>query len=510
MKFDPMTGEPIEESEIGLEQQTYSQSGETTVLYQEQAYDQQQAYNQQQQSYYDQQQAYNQQQQGYYDQQQMYNQQQAYYNQQVYAQPAPSRKKWLIPAIIGAATVTVAAIAVVVILVSNLFLSPANRIMAAAGNTFNEAGVWGEFASAMEKAANSKESTVYMMVDMAGAEVEAEYRHTQGDKQAWILVDISGMPELEGTATLIKNELQLYSPLAGDTLFFYNYVDENTGALIDELGEENVEMLNKMLTTLYTGDTETNEELVKSLKEWSDELEFVELDKEKFEINGKDVACAGYAVTIDGDKVCELLDIMDEAVTLEMDVEGMEEAVASMEASLDEMKAEISESPDVTLSFYLDSNMFAAIVVEVDGEEETLELLFQGGDYRAQNMVVLFDEEEIFEIKGETEDNVETVEFVMSGIEVISYEYDTKSGDLELTIINGYDDVIVEANVKCDNNGVVIEDGSVKVSGIYIDFEFSCTKGADIEKVTGERFDIGNASQEEIMEIMQDIQSELY
>lgn len=464
MKFDPMTGEPIEESEAAVEQQTYAQSGETTPLYQEQTY----------------------------------------YNQP--ASTTPSHKKWLIPGIIGAATVTVAVIAVVVILMTNLFLSPANRIATATANTFKEAGVWGDVVEAMENAASSEKNTTYMMVDLYGISIEAEYRNTKADKQAWVLVDISGMPEIEGTATLTQNELQIFSPLAGDTVFFYNYVDENTGALIDEMGEETVELLNKMLNILYTGDTETNEELVKSLKEWSDEIEYVELDKREFEINDKDIACAGYAVTIDEDMLCELIDIMSEAAIAEIEEADVEE----MEASIEEMKTEISEMQDITVSTYIDSNELAAIVVEVDGEEETLEILFQGGDYRAQNIVVVFDEEEIIEIKGETDDNVETVEVVMGGVEVLSYEYDTESGDFELTITSGEDAITVEANIVCDKNGAVIEDGAVKVSGMYIEFAYSCTKGADIEKSSGERLDIGNASEEEIMEILQSIQNELY
>ena len=67
-----------------------------------------------------------------------------------------------------------------------------------------------------------------------------------------------------------------------------------------------------------------------------------------------------------------------------------------------------------------------------------------------------------------------------------------------------------ECNVKCDNNGLVISEGKLGQGSEKIEIEFSCTKGATIEKLSGDRFDIGNADEDDFRDLIEDIQDAIY
>lgn len=527
MKFDPITGEPIEESSSATGQQSYEGFEETAPLYEEPAYGAPETAPLYEEPAYNSQPSYGYEQQDY--SQQDYNQANYGYEQPVYAQPMKPKAswvKWLVPGAIGVAAV---AAVIIVAVVSGVFLSPSQKVALAATNTFKEAGLIGDMITSLGKVGESDKSTTYVMIDAEGTTIEGEYRHTKGDKQLWVLADVSEMPEIEGTLTLTKKEVQLYAPIAGDYLFLYNYVDENDGDLIDELPDEAVEAINKALAELYRGEnSKVTKNLKKDIEKWWKEIEVEEVDKEEYEINGKDVDCVGYEMVIDEDVLADLIDILTENVVAYMEEEDFDEIDPDdFEDAMDEMKDSLDGMPKFVITTYVDSNKLAAIVMEAKGEDGKIEILFEGGDYRAQNVTVEVNGDEVFKIEGEVDGDEETMEFILCNYgyynyetdsyeekdyTVAEYEYDRKSGDFEITIPNNYDEeatFTIEGNIKCDNNGVVITDGEMKNGYGGLDFEFSCKKGAKIEKLKGEKFDIGNADMDDIEDILEDIQDEL-
>lgn len=262
-----------------------------------------------------------------------------------------------------------------------------------------------------------------------------------------------------------------------------------------------------------------------------EEIEIEEVDKDEFEINGRDVSCVGYEIVIDEKTMLEYVEIICDGTVEYMEELGYDE-IEGFDTSVydnlyEEMADEIEGMPEVTFTVYMDSNLLAAIIVEVEDEEEELEILFEGGDYRAQNITVKFDDEKVFALKGEKDGNEESLRLVVyvqeydgavntggvNALTVFDYEYDKKSGDFEANLYNTYGSAVleVEGTIVCNNNGVEIADGEIKSSDSdeKIEFEFSCKKGATIEKMDGERFDIGNADEDELMELIEDIQDEL-
>ncbi|MBE5888981.1 MAG: hypothetical protein E7283_09190 [Lachnospiraceae bacterium] len=433
-----------------------------------------------------------------------------------------STKQWFLPAMIGGGVGVIAIIAVVVAIVGGAFMSPVQKVTYAAGNTFKEAGILGDvFSSTMTAVANSK-STTYFMLGIEGQEMEMEVRNAGKDKQVWVKADITNYPELEGTLTLNKNELQAQAPILGDYVFFYDYTKEADGFIFENVDDEIVEALNKMLAQAYSGKTDDSKalkEMAKALQEWMDDIEIEEVEKDEFEINGRDVNCVGYEIVIDEDMIKEYMEIVCDAMVEYMEEQGLDEMEGYDDAIFDEafedMFDEIEGMPEMTFTVYVDSNMLAAIVIEAEDSDGKVKILFEGGDYRAQNITVKVDGQKVLQIKGERDGNEETAELIIySGDEKITmmeYEYDKKSGDFEFAVLDYYGDagLLLEGTIVANGNGVEITDGELNIDNMSADFAFSCKKGAKIEKLSGERFDLGNADEDDLEELVEDLQDEL-
>lgn len=433
-----------------------------------------------------------------------------------------STKQWFLPAMIGGGVGVVAIIAVVVAIVGGAFMSPVQKVTYAAGNTFKEAGVLGDVISSTLTATANNNNTTYFMLGLEGNEMEMELRTSGKDKQVWAKADIANYPELEGTLTLTKNELQAQAPILGDYVFFYDYTKEADGFIFENVDDEIVEALNEMLAQAYSGkvdDSEALKEMAKALKEWMDDIEIEEVEKEEFEINGRDVNCVGYEIVIDEDMIKEYMEIVCDAMVEYMEEQGLDEMEGYDDAMFDEafedMYDEIEGMPEMTFTVYVDSNMLAAIVIEAEDSEGKIKILFEGGDYRAQNITVKFDGQKVLQIKGERDGNEETAELVIySGDEhytIMEYEYDKKSGDFEFAVLDysGNEEMSLEGTIVANGNGVEITDGELNIDDMSADFAFSCKKGAKIEKLSGDRFDLGNADEEELQELVEDLQDEL-
>ena len=159
--------------------------------------------------------------------------------------------------------------------------------------------------------------------------------------------------------------------------------------------------------------------------------------------------------------------------------------------------------PEVEATFYLYKKELAAIILDIDGYE--MEILFEGGDYRAQNIVIAMEGDEIVEIEGETNGSVEERILTVEGEEFISYEYDSKSGDFECFISDGYDEYeIADANIKSKNGQVTFYVEDFTVDGVGMEMELIIKKGAKMDKLSGETFDLGNASESDLEDLIYD------
>ncbi len=430
-----------------------------------------------------------------------------------YPMQEPQKKTGVkIGVIVAAAVCVVAIIGLIIALVSGVFMSDKDRVMKAIANTFNEGGALAETYEEYMSYGKEEELTSRTFIEYDGVGVEVEYRHTNEDKQFWGLVDMTGYPELEGTVTITDGQVQASTPFLSDILFVYNYREDNDGYLMDQLSEDEIALINQMFEMIYdlksttASNTEVNEDIAKSIEEWYDAIEVEKLeDKEEFEIDGKDKKCTGYRMYITEDTVVGLLEIYEDILA---EYDGVTYTVEDTEVSLDEMVDvlidEVDGMDDIEIDFYLDSNKLAAVVVEVDGED--LEVLFLGGDYRAQNILVEYDGNDMFEIECEMKDEVEELTFKMAGSKFFAYEYDTESGDFEAKIYDYYGDSVInlEGTFVTEKDRFAFEKGEIEIpeEDFKFDFEMSMEKGAEIEELEGDILDIGEASEEELQEAL--------
>jgi hypothetical protein len=227
---------------------------------------------------------------------------------------------------------------------------------------------------------------------------------------------------------------------------------------------------------------------------------------ESYTVDGSSRSCKVYSFIIDE----EFMDTLIDEVEAEY-AEYAEELDLSGEWSsyCNELKDEFDDFPDITATCYIYKGMLACIHLEAEGD--VLEVLFEGGATRMENMRVITDNEEILAIEGSTENGVEEMTIKVDDTEVMSVNYDSRSG--ELYISSPEEGVSMSANVTNSGNDLKIQienmnSGDSSVDSVSGTLEIK--KGADFETFSGEEFDLGSASYDDLTELMSGIESYLY
>lgn len=450
--------------------------------------------------------------------------QQSQQNYQQPQQPQPpqnngNNKKIFLGVGIGCGALAV--IAVIVFVVSQLLMSnPAAKISMAAVNTlkggqlyelFNPVGI-----------INKDGMSVDIMLDADDVQLgmSAAYQQSKTKKAASAKIDMDIDGEelaLEGVMELDKDRIALSIPQLDDTIYSYYYTRENDGFLADELDDDILEMVNEALTKVYEfGYVKDSEESSKAIVELVlaelEEMEIEELDKEEFEVNGKDVKCGGYLVTVTEDNVLHVLkglaDIYADYYADALD-DMLDELYLDADDLFDELEAEFEDMPDIELSFYLYKEQFACVKVEVKHEDGILYTYFYGGDYPAQNMEVIFedddDEYSICKLEGSVKNQVETLTLEIDEEKICKINYNQKTGEVE---IDGgrYLDLELSAVVTRKGNTLTVELEEVEIDGIDATGSFTISGDANIKLPKGEEFDLGNASKKEWKALLEDLE----
>jgi len=289
--------------------------------------------------------------------------------------------------------------------------------------------------------------------------------------------------------------------------------EEDIDLLDDELGDGAGEacfaLVDLACQKAYSED-ELRKEVTKSIVGEYKELEFEKVDKKEFEIDGKDRKCEGYKTEITEDNVVNILEKLEEVLQKESeDINELMEELTGTEVSTDELIDELIDEmdfSDIELTFYIYKKELACIVVEVEKEE--VEILFTSED-NEEVISLVYDDETVMELILETEGNTETYTMETMGMEYGVIEYDYKSGNVEFDFFDGEieGEGLIESSAK---------EKSFEILELDVDGEDMGTgrvfvrSGADMHKFSGEKFDLGNASEsdfedlaEELMEIVE-------
>jgi hypothetical protein len=141
----------------------------------------------------------------------------------------------------------------------------------------------------------------------------------------------------------------------------------------------------------------------------------------------------------------------------------------------------------------------------MDDGDDTVEIQFQGGDYRLQNVEVLVDDDTYMKLEGEKDGSTETIKLKAAGETVLKVEYDTKSGDFEIKA----DSETIKGNIESSRKGVTITISKISsLDGLKL--TLYAKKDADFADVNMKNlFDVGNADESDFYDLMNDIDTDV-
>lgn len=425
----------------------------------------------------------------------------------------PPKKKFPVGALVGmivAAVVIIAAVIATVLIYNGVFLSTPEKILRAAGNTV-EPNQFLKDLSASDITADGKYTTD-VNLNMEGVSIDASCAVTEGAKALNATVTVSESwysMELKGAAILDSEKLAVQIPLLGDDIYVYNYKEEKTGYITEEYTEEEIRAFDQMLENLAAGSGSDTiaEECGEIMLEEFCSLPFADLPKADWVVNGEQRSCKGYQTTITARNALNVIGQMEDLYRKTY-ADTYQELYKE---SFEELEDTFEDMPDIKVSFYIYKKQLASIVMT--SGEETITIQFMGGDRPTQNMKITTPDGTI-DVMGSTSGSTEWTKISMDGTTVLDMQYDTKSGAFRLEMNSGYslsvtgdenDRIEIEGTLTSTRSSLVIDITKFELFGEVMTGKMEIKKGAEIKKLEGSAVDIGNASEERIESILEEI-----
>ncbi len=327
------------------------------------------------------------------------------------------------------------------------------------------------------------------------------------------------IPTVEYCLQLDKEELRAYTPLL-DQVFVYHYRENNSGYLMDilESSEYSQSELNDALKNLYEAScegvnkSELYGEFAKAARDSFRDIEYHNGRSAEYEIDGKDVRCRAIEVTVTPENLERYATALDKLID-ENYGDALENSGMSARDMTDSIRNIGGEYGDMVLTFYVYRKQLGCIKCEFEkASDETIEILFKGGDYRAQNMEILYKGATILTIEGDRQGDVEEFEMNVDNEVNLTYRYDRKTGELTASMDDGWTEMKLE-DVRINRSNKELQIDAVfkehEDDGWYyretVDATLKVSKGASIDKLTAREFDLGNASESEFQNLAKDV-----
>lgn len=410
----------------------------------------------------------------------------------------PAKKpfpKW----ILIAAPIVLVVIVVLVLIAAGVFRSDKTKVLLAFANTFKEQPKIMEDMKLddISKWAAEKKITTNIVMDGVGEAVDMSLAIMPEEVRYFGEIEGEYLPETDFVVSYTNSQIKAMLPAVSDVLFVYNYTEMPSGELFDDADEESIEILNDLLSTYWTEEnTNLEKRLNKAVKKAFKEVEVNKTDSAEFRIDDKKRNCDGYEFVLSDDF---FLDLLDEVETI-YEEELEEEVYESMEDVFDAMRQTFREFPESEVKVYIYKNKLACVEVVMDEADIEMELLFKGGKFRWQNMELVVDDgyEEInIELEGKTDGKEEEYELSVEGTDILTLEYSQKTGDF--VIESDMEDFEFEGNIVSEKTSVCI---SFAVEGV--DMAVTISQGANLENIEGEEFNIGTASEDDFLDVMEE------
>ena len=407
------------------------------------------------------------------------------------------KKKVPMGLIIGGAAVVVVAFSIVILVALGAFRGKMGTVAVAFANTFKEQPKFVEDLKVddISKWIKDENYTVSMLAE----DSEVSMNMSVGVKPSEIRFsgELEGeyMPETDFVVSYTDKLVKAQLPALSDVIFVYDYTKMPEGDLVEVMNEEDIEMINEALSTYWNQDSAKLEKKIsKAVMGVAKEIEIEKIDSKEYKVDGKKRKCKGYSLVITDDELLDMVDAVDSVFE-----EELTEAVYDVYAeAISEVRDTMRDFPEAEVEIYIYKNKLACINVLFDDEDMEIEWLFKGGDFRTQNMEITVDNgysSSSLEVKGKKDGSKEEYEVSADGEEILVYEYDSKDGDFVIEI----DGEELEGNLLSERNGITL---SFEVEDV--EASVSILKGAEFEKISGEEFDLGEASEDDFEELYED------
>ena len=182
----------------------------------------------------------------------------------------------------------------------------------------------------------------------------------------------------------------------------------------------------------------------------------------------------------------------------------------SAEEYTEQIFADIQDIEDATIRFYVYQKELACVELEAAGD--IYQVIFHGGDYRTQNMEILVNGAVVCTIEGTFAGDEESITVDLSGNHVeVTYNRSTEAYDIKSE--NTYEKIEMNGSLSVGSKEIRLTVDQFALEGeadYTLSGDIAVTKGAVIDTMKGEAFDIGNASEAEYDELFDDLNQLLY
>lgn len=419
--------------------------------------------------------------------------------EELLTEKTPKKKKKLVIGIIVAAVII--AIAAVVIF---LFPNAKGKIPRAVIKTFGDIEKQNKLIGAFDVSdlVADKKYTVLLDVNTAlndygdisvtsSLAVNKDVVEASGD------IDISYIPTIEYCVQLDENELRASCPMLPDKQFTYCYTRKNKGYFDEFISTDYISDGIKEVYSAVFDEKDVfsiSENVAKFVEEY-EKINFDQVSDSKYTVNGKEVNCTGFKATLNKRLVRQMFSsfLLGLSTTTE----------ALSDGGMDEFDDILSDITGMDMTIYLYDDEVAAIMVEPDGTDDVYEICFEGGDYRLQNMAFYANGKLTMRLGGSIEDDVETASISFGEDTAVEYKYNYNEGDLEVA----FGDETYTAKLLRDERKFSFELDYIDFEDSFLGLSLAITPGAKLTDMSGEEIDLGNASEEEITQIIDEIES---
>ena len=440
-----------------------------------------------------------------------------------YEKPKKSKKKKI--GIFALAGVLVAAITVGIV----FFLK--GRSSAASGNAKEEIQTAientlksGKFFNNLSKIGNYGKNgkvTVEFAVNSEDGNIKGSAAVDKDAKKIYANLDFYDSNNSFNGEFLIDDKfLSAKVPMLTDKVIQYNYKDDKSGAIKDLFKESGYDLsqFDEVLASIFAPMKEMKEiENTELYKDVSDSVSYEEIKSKKFTVDGKEVSCTGYQMTIKPSDIKKVVNNYLSLTKKYMSQYGDTVNESELQEGMNEINKGLDLMGDIKINYYIKNKRLAAIeVCNSDASDVYVTVEFLGGNTGLENYKITVSEKLtglpiVLAKKGTTSGNSESASYSVNGQEIFKSQYDATTGEYKF----GNQDygIYIAGQLKVNDNEYKFTIDQIASPSLYDSspsISFGIKNSASISELTGEKADISEMTEQELQDFVTDIYSNMY